>query len=123
MILIAEDDKQVQKAYARMLRGHELRIFDDAAEALLAIEGGFRPDVIISDLDMPRMQGSDFCSFVRALGLSTPFMLVSGNDDLAALAKECGANAWITKSDGDLVSKIANFVTRFVTVATVRAKS
>ena len=108
MILIAEDDKQVQRAYVRLLRGHVLRIFDDAADALEAIEGGLRPDVIISDLDMPRMLGSSFCIAVRQLGLKTPFMLVSGSDGLASLAKECGADAWSMKGV-DSISKITDF--------------
>ncbi len=110
MILIAEDDKQVQKAYARFLRGHVLRIFDDAAEALEAIEVGLRPDAIVSDLEMPRMLGSDFCFAVRRLGLPTPFMLVSGNPSVEQLAKECGADEWAVKGGGDLLSKITSFV-------------
>jgi len=111
MILIAEDDKHIQKAYTRMLRGHALMIFDDAAEALEALQAGLRPDAIISDLDMPHMRGSDFCSAVRQLGLTTPFMLVSGNDNLANLAKECGADAWSMKGV-DPISKITDFVER-----------
>jgi CheY-like chemotaxis protein len=97
VILIAEDDKQVQKAYERMLRGRELRVCDDGRAALALIEEGLRPSLIISDLDMPHMNGTAFCTAIRKAGLSTPFVLVSGNDAAEALAEECGADGFVMK--------------------------
>lgn len=115
MILIAEDDKQVQKSYERILRGHEVRVCDDAADALALIEQGLRPDLIISDLEMPHMLGSSFCNAVRAMGLPTPFLLVSGAHGLEQLAKSCGADGFAQKGlDG--VEKIREFVGRYCKV-------
>jgi two-component system chemotaxis response regulator CheY len=119
MILIAEDDKQVQKAYVRLLRGAEVTVCDCAADAYERIKEGLRPDAIISDLDMPHMLGSTFCQLVRDLGLKTPFMLVSGNPDVEGLAKDCGADAWAVKGL-DPPSKLIDFVTRHVGVPCFR---
>ncbi|HYX22388.1 MAG TPA: response regulator [Thermoanaerobaculia bacterium] len=112
MILVAEDDKQIQKSYERLLRGHEVRVCGDAADAMELIEEGLRPDLIISDLEMPRMLGSSFCNAVRAMGLSTPFLLVSGAFGLEELAKSCGADGFAQKGlDG--TEKIREFVGRY----------
>lgn len=112
MILIAEDDKQIQKSYERLLRGHEIRMCDDAADALALIEQGLRPDLIISDLEMPHMLGSSFCHAVRNLGLETPFLLVSGAYGLKGLAESCGATGFAQKGlDG--TEKIREFVGRY----------
>ncbi len=111
MILIAEDDKQIQKAYTRLLRGHELRICDDARDALALIDGGLAPDIIISDLEMPLMRGDTFCAALRERGIKTPFMLVSGSGAVEGLAKECGADAWAEKGV-DPISKITRFAAR-----------
>jgi CheY-like chemotaxis protein len=112
MILIAEDDKQVQKAYERLLRDHEVRVCDDAADALALIEAGLRPDLIISDLDMPLVLGTSFCNAIRGMGLKTPFLLVSGSYGLEQLAKDCGADGFAEKGlDG--VQKIREFVGRY----------
>jgi CheY-like chemotaxis protein len=112
MILIAEDDKQVQRAYERLLRGHEVRVCDDAQDALALLEGGMRPDLIISDLEMPHMLGTSFCHAVRRMGLKTPFLLVSGADGIGQLARDCGADDFSQKgSDG--IGKIREFVARY----------
>jgi CheY-like chemotaxis protein len=112
VILIAEDDKQIQRSYVRLLHGHEVRVCDDAADALELIAQGLRPELIISDLEMPHMLGSSFCNAVRAMGLPTPFLLVSGAFGLEELAKNCGATGFAQKGlDG--TAKIREFVGRY----------
>ncbi len=112
VILIAEDDKLVQKAYLRILRnsGHEIIVKDTAVEALQLLKEGLRPDRIISDLEMPGMLGSTFCHEIRNLGLKTPFLLVSGAAGFENLAKSCGADSWGSKG-GDAMTKIREFTT------------
>ena len=113
MILIAEDNKDVQKAYARILQGHELRVCDDAADAIALIEGGLRPDLIISDLEMPLVLGTSFCHAVRQMGLKTPFLLSSGAHGLEQLAKQCGADGWAEKGTGVGMRKIMSFAMEY----------
>jgi CheY-like chemotaxis protein len=109
MILIAEDDKAVQRSYTRMLKDHELRIVDDAAIALDLIEAGFRPDLIISDLEMPLVLGTSFCTTLRQKGLKIPFILVSGSFGIANLAQGCGADDWAEKGTLEAMTKIREF--------------
>jgi len=112
MILIAEDNKDVQRAYERLLRGREVRICDDAADAFALVEAGLRPDFIISDLEMPLMLGTSFCVALRGMGLPTPFLLVSGAAGLEQLARDCGADDFAQKG-ADGIGKILDFVARY----------
>jgi CheY-like chemotaxis protein len=57
-ILLAEDDRFLSRAAAVMLRrrGHTVVTANDGVEALAAVRSS-RPDMVLLDLIMPRMQG------------------------------------------------------------------
>lgn len=80
-ILIAEDNEFVRRSYSMMFRGteHDVRIAGDPIEARRIMAEGFTPDLIISDWDMPRMNGGEFCQVLRAEDNETPFYIVSGD--------------------------------------------
>ena len=59
-ILVVDDELAVRKGIARMLNAHRVRAEPGAREALDAIDGGYRPDVILCDLIMPGISGADF---------------------------------------------------------------
>ena len=61
---------------------------------------------------MPRMLGTSFCNAVRAMGLATPFLLVSGSGGLEKLARDCGADGFGEKA-GDALLKIREFAGRY----------
>ena len=59
------------------------------------------PDVVVTDIDMPRMNGLDACRYIRRHYASVRVVIVSGlpDDDLAAAAASAGASAMIYKMD------------------------
>jgi DNA-binding NarL/FixJ family response regulator len=59
------------------------------------------PDVVVTDIDMPRMNGLDACRYIRRHYPSVRVVIVSGlpDDDLAAAAASAGASAMIYKMD------------------------
>lgn len=61
----------------------------------------YPPDLILSDVAMPEMDGWEFCRQVRAvpIGQLIPFIFLSGKDDLDARIKghEIGADDYVTK--------------------------
>jgi CheY-like chemotaxis protein len=61
-ILLVEDDYDVREALAETLRdqGYAVECVGDGQEALEYLRGGGRPGLILLDLMMPRMSGSEF---------------------------------------------------------------
>ena len=61
-ILLVEDDLDVREALAETLReeGYAVECATDGVEALSYLRGGGRPGLILLDLMMPRMSGSEF---------------------------------------------------------------
>jgi CheY-like chemotaxis protein len=61
-ILLVEDDYDVREALAETLRdeGYAVDCANDGMEALIYLRGGHRPGLILLDLMMPRMSGSEF---------------------------------------------------------------
>jgi PAS domain S-box-containing protein len=66
-ILIADDNRDAADGLARVLRGlgHEVLTTHDGIEALDAVEA-FRPDAVLLDLGMPRMDGFEAARQLRA---------------------------------------------------------
>jgi signal transduction histidine kinase len=67
-ILVADDNTDAASAIAEILRtmGHEVRTADDGLAAVEAA-GSFRPDMILLDLGMPRLDGYDACRQIRGM--------------------------------------------------------
>src|SRR6185437_6750185 len=65
-ILVVDDEEAVRDVFAQMLKeeGYEVATAENGFEALLRLKH-FSPEVIISDLNMPKMSGFEFLSVVR----------------------------------------------------------
>lgn len=70
--------------------------------ALQAVVGSWRPDVIVTDINMPGISGIELCRLLKASyeTADVPIVLFSGIplEELDALARECGAEAFVTKA-------------------------
>jgi CheY-like chemotaxis protein len=101
MIVVAEDHEDIRFMLQRALEraGHTVVVAADGAAALDAVRR-HRPDVVVTDVDMPRMSGLDLCRAIRAdEGLRhIPVVLASGSllpgDDRAVAV---GASATLLK--------------------------
>ena len=56
-VLVVDDDSVMRAAVARMIRSCEVVQAGDGAEAIALVERGETFDVIVMDLEMPRMSG------------------------------------------------------------------
>ena len=65
-ILVVDDDESVREVFAVMLleKGYDVATAENGFEGLLRLKQ-LIPDVIISDLNMPKMSGFEFLSVVR----------------------------------------------------------
>ena len=66
-VLVVEDDASLRRLLEMRLaaRGHTVRLAEDG-NAGLALLQGWRPDVVVSDVMMPRMSGLSLCRAIRA---------------------------------------------------------
>jgi CheY-like chemotaxis protein len=78
-VLLVEDDGDLRVILAAMLvqTGYLVRTAWDGVSALLEMESGI-PDIIVSDLNMPRMSGFELLSTVRAEFPLIPLIAMSG---------------------------------------------
>jgi len=100
--LIAEDSRiQARVLEGRLTQaGYSVHVAADGAAAL-AMARRRKPDVIISDIEMPKMSGYDFCRAVKqdpALK-DVPVMLLSTLNDPVDIIKglDAGADNYVTK--------------------------
>lgn len=100
--LIVDDDGSGRLLARSALEQGGLMVIE-AADGLEALEQ-FRevtPDVIVMDVEMPRMNGYDACAAIRAMpdGRRVPIMMLTGHGDLASVnqAFDAGATDFISK--------------------------
>jgi predicted signal transduction protein with EAL and GGDEF domain/FixJ family two-component response regulator len=102
VVLVADDDPVMRLLMLEMLEGVNLDAIEaeDGVEAVrLARERS--PDLILMDVEMPRMDGFAACRAIRDLenGASVPIVMVTGGDDVEAVtnAYEAGATDFVSK--------------------------
>lgn len=90
----------------------EVETAGDGVEALGKLQGGYKPDLIITDVNMPNMGGLEFIEAARALPALkfTPILTLTTESEAAARekGKRLGATGWLVKPVGgaDLVNVI-----------------
>jgi DNA-binding response OmpR family regulator len=96
-ILFAEDDASVARLYAAYAqsRGHEVLVARDGAETLVAAVAE-RPDLVVLDVDMPKLDGRDVLKQLKADPRTAriPVLVVTalgGDQNLRDLLLELGA--------------------------------
>ncbi|MGO1561987.1 sensor histidine kinase [Actinomycetales bacterium JB111] len=109
-ILIADDDPQILRALRITLRaeGYEIVTAADGAEAISAA-ARHRPDLLMIDLGMPRLDGVEVITAVRGWS-SAPILVISGRSGSAdkVEALDAGADDYVTKpfSIDELLARI-----------------
>ncbi len=102
-ILVVDDSATIRRIVKKALQeaGFQVETAIHGREALAMISAGALPDLILSDIDMPEMNGIDFCEAVHAdPQLATiPFMIMSANSERSIVRRMLhrGANAYLVK--------------------------
>ncbi|HWK26689.1 MAG TPA: response regulator [Solirubrobacter sp.] len=99
--VLVVDDAATTRAMERgllELAGYRVRVAEDGEEAWAALKNG-RFDLVISDVDMPRLNGVQLTERIRADDAlaDLPVVLVSALDD-ERRGLDAGANAYVVKS-------------------------
>ncbi len=102
LILVADDEATQRLLTGQALKqaGFDVIEAEDGAEALAAYEKS-RPDLILLDVRMPKMDGFAVCARIRQMvdGGEVPIVMVTGLEDIDSIERsyESGATDFITK--------------------------
>lgn len=116
-ILIIEDDSSVRFLLALFLKEHyDIITKADGLEGMLWLDSGNIPDLIMADIDMPRLNGYEFIRNIRKSGFfrEIPIIMLSGWDGEEARTR-CfneGANLFMVKPFNP--SELLNSIKRFI---------
>jgi two-component system KDP operon response regulator KdpE len=101
-ILLIDDERAIRDALERNLAGHgfDVRTAPDGASGL-ALETRFHPDLVVLDLGLPDMDGTDVITRLRAR-TTMPIIVLSvrGAEQDKVRALDIGADDYLTKPVG-----------------------
>jgi two-component system chemotaxis response regulator CheY len=114
-ILIADDNESVRRVVRRWLESRGLTVCGEAADGLEAIEkvSELRPDLILLDLAMPKLNGAAAASVIRKLMPKLPVILFTMYEDAVdSLASAVGVDMVLSKPDGinNLVDRVEHLL-------------
>lgn len=120
-ILIADDEPLIREGIQKIIPWEKLgcEVIGVASNGVMALELAKqkKPDIIISDVKMPKMDGLDLLRSVRKLLPEVEFIIISGYDDFkfAQAAIHAHACAYLLKPlvPEDLVALIAELTQKF----------
>ena len=99
-VLLIEDDAELRDVLGMALEdaGHAVETAADGNEGLRRVRDA-RPDVVISDVNVPGLDGFALTRRLRAAGDAMPILLVTSRDSEIdeALGLELGADDYVTK--------------------------
>jgi two-component system, OmpR family, KDP operon response regulator KdpE len=98
-ILVVDDEPQILRVLSRSLasEGYEIRVASDGDEAL-TVFSDWAPDLVITDLAMPKIDGLELCERLRAIS-PIPIIVLSASveEHIKVEALDLGADDYITK--------------------------
>lgn len=101
-VIIVEDDAALQMVLSRyMEKKFEVRAFANGMEALSFLQEGNIPDIIVSDLNTPVLNGFELLTQLKTSGFfnAIPVLILSGEESTETRIKclEAGADDYVVK--------------------------
>jgi two-component system KDP operon response regulator KdpE len=115
-ILVVDDEPQIGKVLRRSLqaRGFDVRVATDG-ESAFDIFRAFQPDLVISDLAMPNVDGIALCKTIRKSS-HVPIIVLSvkGEEEIKVEALDSGADDYVIKPFGmdELLARVRALLRR-----------
>jgi two-component system KDP operon response regulator KdpE len=119
-ILVVDDEAQITRVLRTTLssHGHAIRSAADGDEALQVMKE-WNPDLVITDLGMPNMDGLELCRHIRTKS-QVPIIVLSvrGQETTKVAALDAGADDFVTKpfSLNELLARVRAALRRASTV-------
>ena len=99
-VLVVDDEENLRLVLRTLLRRHGYEVETaESGEDALAMVDSFGPDVVLTDVRMPKMGGLDLLTTLKAKGNDATVIVMSayGNMDLALEAMKAGAYDYVQK--------------------------
>jgi chemosensory pili system protein ChpA (sensor histidine kinase/response regulator) len=111
--LVVDDSLTMRKVLSRVLEREDFEVItaNDGMDAIQKLQL-FTPDIILTDIEMPRMDGFEFSRYVRdnEKTSNTPLIVISSRtaEKHRNVAKELGVNAFLGKpvQDEELIEQV-----------------
>lgn len=104
MQVLAVDDSRTMRDMVRLTltgAGIDAHLAEDGVHGLEVLDDMGPPDAIITDINMPRMDGFGFIDAVRSQekykGIPILVLTTESADDMKSRARQAGATGWIVK--------------------------
>ena len=99
-ILVVDDDRAVRESLRRSLsfNGYTVETASDGMEALESIKSD-RPDAVVLDVMMPRLDGLEVCRRLRSTGDDLPILVLTARDSVSERVSglDAGADDYLPK--------------------------
>lgn len=117
-ILLIENDHTARSMVSFALKHESFVVFDagDWGEAFVRLDGGLRPDLVITGVNMPGLEAADLVKGIRAFSACANIPILMLANDLTPHRqmewREAGATCWITKpfTSGQLLEMVRMMV-------------
>ena len=104
LVTVVDDDVDTQEFLSAVLESQGYRVVSvsDGFDALIVIER-YRPDVVLTDILMPNMNGIDLVSRIKSFRADLPVIVFSGyRDALVKIAPAASENCVLAALDAEL---------------------
>ncbi len=120
-ILVVDDEPQLARVLRTGLKthGYDVRVAADGVSALETF-GDWHPDLVVTDLAMPNLDGLELCRRLRGLSqLPIIVLSVRGEEKTKVEALDAGADDYVTKPFGmdELLARVRAQLRRAQTFA------
>ena len=101
-ILVVDDEASARSGLEKLLRkqeGYRVDVAEDGESALARVDRALPPDVVVTDLKMPRMDGIELLQKLREQDPDIPVLVATAFGDVSAAvrAMRAGAEDYLTK--------------------------
>ncbi|CAI7979284.1 putative transcriptional regulatory protein PdtaR [Frankia sp. Hr75.2] len=126
-VLIAEDEALIRLDLREMLQEEGYEVVGEAGdgETAVALAGKLRPDLVILDVKMPKMDGIDAGARIAKERIAPVVILTAFSQrELVERAREAGAMAYVVKpfQKKDLLPTIEMAMSRFTEIVSLEAE-
>jgi DNA-binding response OmpR family regulator len=116
-LLVIEDEPAIARGLTDIFRQHGFDVMAEAdGEAGLAAALSSKPDLILLDIMLPRINGFEICRAVREQGIDVPIVMLTakGREEDIVRGLNLGADDYVTKPFrvAELIARVQAFLRR-----------